>query len=45
MPRGMIFVVLTFTMKDEFTFESDPIYIGSGEFTMKDVFTMKKLDS
>ena len=28
MARGTILVVLTFTMKDEFTFEPDPVYIG-----------------
>ena len=27
MSRGALSVVLTFTMKDEFTFESDHIYI------------------
>ena len=33
MPRGALSAVLTFTMKDEFTFEPDPIYneIGSNK--------------
>ena len=30
MPCGALSAVLTFTMKDEFIFEPDPIYIGSG---------------